>query len=144
MTKLLLPNNKLSKSVDCIHDLGFATEPERLIGPSGGFNVYRAWGGNSTEWGTGFFSLEKPISVLDAELRFNIVDWGNTIWFVSTFQIPENVPYLKGPVLHSLRDLSKRGTQIYVLPEFVLLLKLLRSREVVKQDVWIHPGAGNA
>jgi hypothetical protein len=127
-----------------VHDLGFASEPERLLAPKGGLKVYRAWGGRSTEWGTGFFSLEKPTSVLDAELRFNIADWGNMIWFVSTFRILENVPYLKGPVLHGGYDLSKRGTQIYVLPQYTLLVRLLRSKEVLKQDVSIQPGAGTA
>jgi hypothetical protein len=71
---------------------GFASKPERRISPRGGLLIYRAWGSSSTEWGSGYFSLEKPASVLDAELRFNIADWGNGVHFVSTFRLKEGFP----------------------------------------------------
>jgi len=56
---------------DC-QSKGFALAPERRTAPRGGLLMYRAWGAGSREWGSGYFSVEKPASVLDAELRFNI------------------------------------------------------------------------
>ena len=125
-------------------DLGFACAPEQKISRAAGFKVYRAWGGASTEWGTGYFSLEKPVSVLDAELRFNIADWGNQVHFVSSFQIPEGVPYFIGRIAHGLRDLSRQGTQVYVEPRWVSLVRLETSKEILRHDASISPRAGSA
>jgi hypothetical protein len=96
-------------------DYGFASPPVRRTAPAvEGLVVYRAWGGSSSEQGSGFFSLEKPVSVLDAELRFNIVDWGNAVRFVSTFRILGGVPYYMGLVAHSHGDLRRARTPVWV------------------------------
>ena len=78
--------------------------------------VYRCWGGQSTLWGNGFFSDQKPTSVLDAQLRFNIADWGNTIYFVSTFRVAPGVPYWIGSVFQHKASLARPGLQIFISP----------------------------
>jgi hypothetical protein len=125
-------------------DLGFACAPEQKISRGTGFTVYRAWGGASTEWGTGYFSLEKPESVLDAELRFNIADWGNQIHFVSSFRIANGAPYLIGRVAHGVRDLSRKGTQVYVEPKWRSLVRLVTSKEILRHDVFVSSRIGSA
>ena len=57
--------------------LGFASQPDYRVAPNEGVVLYRCWGATSTEIGNGFFSMERPVSVYDAELKFNIADWGN-------------------------------------------------------------------
>ncbi|MCU0636710.1 MAG: hypothetical protein MUE41_17700, partial [Gemmatimonadaceae bacterium] len=76
--------------------LGFSTAAHRRVAPPGGLLLYRAWGGRSTEWGTGFFSLQKPQSVIEAELRFNIALWGNGVQWVSTFRLKPGYPFVIG------------------------------------------------
>jgi hypothetical protein len=116
-------------------DHGFGSIPQRRSAPEAhGLTVYRAWGGSSTEWGSGFFSLEKPTSVLDAELRFNIVDWGNAVRFVSTFRIGGGVPYYIGPVAHGVRDLSLSGTQIWISKQDLVNVQLIKHAELLSTD----------
>jgi hypothetical protein len=122
---------------------GFASPPERRIAPRGGLRMFRAWGGSSTEWGSGYFSLEKPTSVLDAELRFNIADWGNEIHFVSTFLLKEGFPYYAGKVAHGSGDISKKGTQIYLESPFAIQVKRIGNFEVLPHDVFVSPRAGH-
>src|SRR5688572_18665844 len=98
---------------------GFASRPRILLAPKGGLLLYRAWGADSTEWGAGYFSLEKPTSVLDAELSFNLVDWGNRVSFVSTFRLKEGFAYFCGAIAHGTRDISKPGTQAFLQSPFV-------------------------
>jgi hypothetical protein len=123
---------------------GFASKPERRISPRGGLLIYRAWGSSSTEWGSGYFSLEKPASVLDAELRFNIADWGNGVHFVSTFRLKEGFPYYVGPVAHSAHDLSKKGTQIFLESPFVAQVERVGRMEVLRHDVSVVQRVGSA
>ncbi len=123
---------------------GFADMPIRRISPEDGLLLYRAWGGTSGEWGSGFFSLEKPSSVLDAELRFNIADWGNQIHFVTTFRLKGGFEYFVGPVAHGKFDLSKTGTQIYLKSPFVIQLERVGTFDTLKQDVLVSQRAGNA
>lgn len=119
-------------------DLGFGVAPERRTAPeSNGLTVYRAWGGSSTEWGSGFFSLEKPTSVLDAELRFNIVDWGNLIRFVSTFRILSGVTCYVGPVAHAEGGLRKTGTQVWIEKQNLVNVRLIRTAEPLAQDAHV-------
>lgn len=131
-------------SIPWFERLGLAVPPDERTSPPGGLVMYRAWGGSSGEWGSGFFSLEKPESVLDAELRSNIADWGNAIRFVSTFRLKEGFRYLKGPVLH-VGDGAERtavwhysagreGTQIYVGSPLLIKVEKLGSFESLKQD----------
>ena len=122
---------------------GFAQAPVRAIGPKGGLLIYRAWGAASSEWGSGYFSLEKPQSVLDAELRFNIADWGNGIHFVSTFRVKEGVSYFVGPLAHGSRDLSKPGTQVFLESPFITAIERVGSFELLKHDVSVAPRAGH-
>jgi hypothetical protein len=118
-------------------DLGFGEAPQHRTAPREGVLVYRAWGGASREWGSGFFSLEKPASVIDAELRFNIADWGNTIHFVSTFQIPAGVPFMWGSVAHGSRDLSSTGTQVWLGRQNLANLRLVKSAELLRHDGYV-------
>jgi hypothetical protein len=124
--------------------LGFGAPPAHRVSEGSGTLVFRCWGGQSTEWGTGYFSLEKPESVLDAELRFNIVDWGNGVHFVSTFRVLPGFAYMEGPVGHGGRDLRRTGTQIYIEPPLHVKLELIKSKETLRHDVFAAPGAGNA
>lgn len=123
---------------------GFAAPPELKTAPPGGLVMYRAWGAHSGEWGSGFFSLEKPTSVLDAELRFNIADWGNGVHFVSTFRLKEGHAYFVGPVAHGARDLSRPGTQVFIDSPLEVKVVLERHREVLRHDVTVVQRTGNA
>lgn len=114
---------------------GFASVPTLRVSPGTGVTVYRCFDGTqSSEWGTGFFSLEKPESVIDAELRYNIVDWGNLVRFVSTFRIRAGHHYYVGPVAHGATDISRPAVQVYIEPPLRIKLELIRSRELLKQD----------
>ncbi len=124
--------------------LGFAQAPTHTVAPLEGLVLYRAWGATSSEYGAGFFSVEKPESVLDAELRFNIADWGNGVHFVSTFLLQGGLPYLIGPVAHGSRDLSRPGTQVFVEPPVQNKVRLVRSRELLRHDVVVSLRPGNA
>jgi len=124
--------------------LGFASQPQHKVVPKEGLLAYRAWGAGSSEWGSGFFSLSKPTSVLDAELRFNIADWGNGVHFVSTFQLKPGTAYQVGPVAHGAHDLSLPGMQLYVEPPVQTKVLLLVSREVLRHDVTVSQRGGNA
>lgn len=122
---------------------GFASAPELKTAPPGGLVMYRAWGASSSEWGSGFFSLEKPTSVLDAELRFNIADWGNGVHFVSTFCLKEGHAYFVGPVAHGPQDLSRAGTQVFVRSPLAVKVELQKHREVLRHDVTVVQRTGN-
>jgi hypothetical protein len=67
-------------------------------------------------------------------LRFNIVDWGNAVRFVSTFRIGGGVPYYIGPVAHGARDLSLSGTQIWINKRDLVNVELLKHAEFLKAD----------
>lgn len=120
---------------------GFAREPELRVTGENGLLLYRCWGGNSSEWGTGYFSDRKPSSVSDAELRYNIVDWGNGIRQVSTFLLKPGVPYFIGPVAHGCWDLSIPAKQIYIAPPLEIKAEF-KGREVLKQDATVFIPAG--
>lgn len=124
--------------------LGFGSQPECRVAPAEGLVLYRAWGATSEELGRGFFSLEKPDSVLDAELRFNIVDWGNGVHFVSTFRLAPGYSYLVGPVAHGRRDVSRPGTQVFVEPPVSTKVRVEKSREVLRHDVVVSSRSGSA
>jgi hypothetical protein len=124
--------------------MGFAKPPECKLAPSGGLLIYRAWGAASSEIGTGYFSLEKPTSVLDAELRFNIADWGNGVHFVSSFRLRAGFAYFEAPVAHGRGDLSRPGTQIYVQPPVQTKVERAGAFEVLKHNVSVVQRAGNA
>jgi len=102
-------------------ELGFQKAPIKHFS-NGNLKVYRCWGlrrkdVGSNEWGTGFFSIEKPKSVLEAEMRTNIVNYNNGVHFVSTFIIKPGIAYWQGPVAHGPKDISTPATQIYIDPE---------------------------
>jgi hypothetical protein len=119
---------------------GFARAPQLQVAPRQGTSVYRCFDGtHSTEWGSGYFSLHKPESVFDAELRFNIVEWGNLVRFVSTFRIRGGFHYYVGPVAHGEHDLRRAASQVYVEPPLAIKLELLHSRELLKQDAVVLP-----
>ena len=123
---------------------GFAAAPSCKLAPSGGLLLYRAWGASSTEWGSGYFSLEKPTSVRDAEYRFNIADWGNGVHFVSTFRLKEGFAYYAGPVAHGKWDLSRPGTQVFVEGPIQTKISCVSSREILRHDAIVSPRSGNA
>lgn len=123
---------------------GFGSAPDRKVAPEGGLLIYRAWGAGSSEWGSGFFSLEKPTSVLDAEMRFNIADWGNGVHFVSTFRLKSGFLYYVGPVAHGKHDLSKAGTQVFLEAPFVAKVERVGKFEVLRHDVYVVQRTGTA
>lgn len=123
---------------------GFAHTPDRKVAPKEGVLLYRAWGGGSGEWGSGYFSLEKPRSVIDAELRFNIADWGNAIHFVSTFRLKQGYEYFVGAVDHAAGDLSRAGTQVWIESPFVTKIERIGTFEVLKHDAFVVQGKGRA
>src|SRR5689334_5748516 len=100
---------------------GFASCPERKASPNGGVLLYRCWGSRSSregssEWGSGFFSVEKPRTVLEAELKFNVVEWGNGVNFVSTFRLRGGMEYWLGPVWHHKSDARIHALQAFIYP----------------------------
>lgn len=125
-------------------ELGFAQPPRYHVAREP-LTLYRAWGPHTrfdgretgTEWGSGFFSLEKPRSVLDAELRANIVNYGNRACFVSTFILLPGFPYWTGPVAHGADDLRLPLTQVYVEGNLKIRLTLLQPREVLRHDAFV-------
>ena len=127
---------------------GFGAPPQRRVSGSDGVLLYRCWGDRapgrgSSEQGKGFFSLDKPRSVLDAELRFNIVYWENGVHFVSTFRLKPGFAYWSGTVAHGASDLRLPGSQIFVEPPLEIKLVLITSREVLRHDVFVGPRDGN-
>ena len=126
---------------------GFAQPPcLQIAGPDD--LIHRCWGYRtltlgSSEWGSGFFSIEKPLSVLEAELRFNIVDWNNGVNFVSTFRLKQGYGCWRGSVAHGKRDHALPGVA-YVQPPLQIKLQLVRSGEMLKHDVWVGPRDGSA
>ncbi|MNN02668.1 hypothetical protein D3C81_1153350 [compost metagenome] len=124
---------------------GFSAPPAFRVAPAAGLIVYRCFDGThpKKEWGEGYFSSEKPTSVLDAEMRFNIVEWGNLVRFVSQFRIVGGVGYYEGVVWHGECDLHVAATQIYVLPPLATKVYLEVSRELLKQDCFVSHREGN-
>ena len=123
---------------------GFALPPlERVVGVSG-LTVFRCWGGTSTELGSGYFSLQRPSTVSEAELRFNIVDWGNAIRHVSTFLMMPGTTYWIGPIQHGSQDMRLPAWQVYMRPPLAEKVKLLGSRLPLVQDVAVQLVAGRA
>jgi hypothetical protein len=127
---------------------GFGAPPEPKIAGDGGVLLYRCWGVPSTEWGTGYFSLEKPTSVIDAELCFNIIDWGNGVNFVSTFRLKKGFLYWAGPVGHGPHDTSRPATQVLVdvkslhgeaklVQSLQTKIELVKSKELLKHDAYV-------
>jgi hypothetical protein len=131
------------------HLKGFAKAPELRVSSGDGVMLYRCWGERtrgvgSGEWGEGYFSLEKPASVLEAEARFNIVDWNNGIHFVSSFRLKPGFAYWLGPVAHGALDRHLFGTQVFIDPQLNIKLELIKSREVLRHDVFVSPRDGRA
>ena len=128
---------------------GFASVPILRVSGGQGVMLYRCWGERaqrvgSTEWGSGYFSLEKPVSVLEAELRFNVVDWNNAVHFVSSFRLKPGFSYWLGPVAHGACDTSLPGWQVFVEQPLTVKLDLVSSREVLRHDVFVGARDGNA
>jgi len=123
---------------------GFARPPELRRASGNGVMIYRAWGGASTEWGSGYFSIDKPKSVLDAELRFNIADWGNQIHFLTTFRLKPGFAYYQGPVAHGARDISLPADQVLLNSPFVAMVEKLGAFEILRHDVFVSPRGGIA
>jgi len=122
---------------------GFAGIPERKVAEDKGLVMYRCWGGGSKEYPDwrkdGYFSPEKPSCVTDAELRFNIVDYGNMAYFLTTFKLTSKFLYYIGPVLHGdrvlhgHRDVFIPASQIMVPHPVTVKIEFI-SRETLKQD----------
>jgi len=121
---------------------GFSYPPERKVAPPNGMLIYRAWGSSSTER-SGYFSLEKPESVLDAELRFNIEQHGNGVHFVSTFRLKEGFEYFVGPIAHGERDLSKPASQVFVDNPIVKVVRVGKF-QVLLHDFTVVRHEGSA
>lgn len=118
---------------------GFAADPVTKVSGTDGLLLYRCWGGWSSKelpaaTRDGYFCLTKPASVFEAELKYNIADWGNAVRFVSTFRLKPGFAYFEGPVANAPGDLSISSLQILV-PAPVGVKVALLKREVLKQDV---------
>jgi hypothetical protein len=128
---------------------GFAHAPALRVSTRDGLLLYRCWGDRSpgvgsSEWGSGYFSLEKPGSVLEAEMRFNIADWNNGIHFVSSFRLKRGFAYWLGPVAHGASDRHLTGWQVFVEQPLTVKLELVKSREVLRHNVFVSARDGNA
>lgn len=128
---------------------GFALAPTLRVSSGEGVLLYRCWGERSpgvgsTEWGSGYFSLEKPRFVLEAESRFNIVDWNNGVHFVSSFRLKAGFAYWLGPVAHGALDCHLPGWQAFVEQPLNVKLELIKSKEVLHHDVYVSARDGNA
>jgi len=128
---------------------GFSQPPTLHVSSGRGVTLYRCWGERtagvgSSEWGSGYFSLTKPATVMDAELRFNVVGWGNGVHFVSTFLLRPGFGYWLGPVAHGILDVRLPGLQVFVEEPLSVKLQILRSRELLRHDVSVGPTDGNA
>ena len=130
---------------------GFAGPPNWLRSGENGLILHRCWGFRtrdvgSSEWGRDdrevYFSLEKATSVLDAEMRFNIVVWGNGVNFVSTFRLKPGFHYWCGKVAHSPLDDALPATQVVIDQPVRIKLELHRSKEVLRHDVFVGPKDG--
>lgn len=130
---------------------GFGEQPTWLLSGERGVLLYRCWGlrtrdVGSSEWGCNdkpvYFSLEKATSVMDAEMRFNIVDWDNGVNFVSTFRLKPGFHYWQGSVAHGELDHSLPGTQVIVEQPVRVKLELIKSKEVLRHDVIVGPKDG--
>lgn len=124
-------------------DKGFSLPPQRKLAPSEGLTIYRCWGGDVSrelpkDDRGGFFSVAKPSSVIDAELRFNIADWGNRITFVSTFRLRGGFSYWIGPILHGPLDLSRPALQVYIDPPVRSKVELIE--QTLKKKLLVHDG----
>ena|SRR5450755_2013197 len=89
------------------HSRGFGQAPTLRVSPGSGVKLYRCWGERtfgvgSTEWGSGYFSVSKPRTVLEAEMRFNIVDWDNGVHFVSSFRLKPGFGSVRNSVCEAL------------------------------------------
>lgn len=120
--------------------LGFASQPDYRVAPNEGVVLYRCWGATSTEIGNGFFSMERPVSVYDAELKFNIADWGNGIHWVSTFKLQSGFAYLVGSVAHRPGEPQRPAQQVWVEPPVQGKVLLLKPRELLRHDVVVLQG----
>ena len=134
-------------------DKGFGRAPILRSSPGGGLLLYRCWGKRSPgpyareydpEWGSGYFALSKPASVLEAEMRYNIVDWNNGVHFVSTFRLKPGFTYWFGPIGHGASDVHIADEQAYIEQPLKVKLDLVRSREVLPHNVFVSPHDGHA
>lgn len=139
---------------------GFASTPVRVLS-TGSEKLCRVWGGSSAQLGRFFtpmvldgdtlrvvaqrfpsHSLGRPASVLEAELRSNIVLWGNQCAAIATFRMRPNVLMWIGEVEHGESDLSLPGLQVWL--EYPDASVTLVSNEVLKQDRTVSSRAGHA
>lgn len=121
---------------------GFAVPPSLQTAPDSGLPLFRCWGGSSTEWGSGYFSLQDSASVIDAELRFNVViDWSNTIRHQSMFRLRGGSSYWIGPIAHGPRDLSLPAPQVFVEPPLrdKVILIASKFRRIAQDRVVVIP-----
>ena len=130
-------------------DFGFSTQPAFLVSPAEGLEVYRCWGFRdagvgSGETGTGFFSLVKPSSVHDAEVRLNLLAYDdeprfgtNGIHRVSTFWLLPGFAYWKGSIAGGI------GEQVFVEAPLDVKLSLVES-EALRHDYVVGPRDGTA
>lgn len=128
----------------------FGSPPELRVSPREGLLLFGCWGERvagvkSGEWGT-YFSTEKPVSVLDAELRFNIVNWpkGSGLHFVSSFSLKSGFAYWIGPVAHGKTDKSRPCMQVFIEEPLTVKLELVKSKELLRHDVYVGPQDGHA
>jgi len=96
------------------------------------------WVARHSEWGSGYFAPVKPASVRDAELRFNVVEWGNGLTFASTFRLTQGVTCWVGPIRHEPDDLSTPALQVFLESSFATKIERVCC-EALMQDVVVGP-----
>jgi hypothetical protein len=106
--------------------------------------VYRVGGGPASLPLGSFFSPLKVDCVSEAELRFNIVDWGNRCYYLATYRVRAGAEMWVGKVAHAPADIANRSAlQIYI-DNPAGKVDLVRDIQPLKQDLFVSPRAGNA
>jgi hypothetical protein len=124
---------------------GFAAPPvaRKTTGP---LLVYRAWSGDpQRKWGNMdrpgvCFSLEAVATRWQAEHRYAVMEYGNSVQFITQFEVPTETPYLTGKVHPGERGAVLGmwgGSQIYVLRVYVRRLRIVRTLPL-NNDLGFH------
>lgn len=122
---------------------GFA-EPPRYCVATGREIIYRVGGGPLNLPLGSFFSPLKVDSVSQAELSFNIVDWGNRCYYVATYRVCPGTEMWIGRVAHGRKDIADRSAVQVFIEGPIGRVVLQRDVEPLKQDLFVGPRAGHA
>ena len=121
----------------------FAHPPKRVVA-RGGEIIYRVGGGPGSLPLGSFFSPLRVDCVSQAELRLNIVDWGNRCYYLATYRVRLGTEMWVGKVAHGVADIANRAAlQIYI-DQPAGKVELVRDIQPLRQDLFVSPRPGNA